>query len=82
MYDLNGKFCWIQESGTYSEGLVLTEYKNTHFVEIGGKFVGDESFSRGTFRILLILHKYFSQSCNSLVFLCLFDSLHHNLSEK
>jgi hypothetical protein len=38
MYDLNGKFCWIQESGTYSEGLVLTEYKNTHFVKIGGKF--------------------------------------------
>jgi hypothetical protein len=43
MYDLNGKFCWIQESGTYSEGLVLPEYKNTHFVEIGEKFVGDES---------------------------------------
>jgi hypothetical protein len=44
-------FCWIQESGTYSEDLVLTEYKNTHFVKIGGKFVGDESFSRGTSRI-------------------------------
>ncbi len=51
MYDLDGKFCWIQESGTYSEGLVLTEYKNTHFVKIGGKFVSDESFSRGTSRI-------------------------------
>jgi hypothetical protein len=31
---------------------------------------------------LLILHKYFFQSCNSLVVLCLFDSLHRNLSEK
>jgi hypothetical protein len=31
-----------------SEGLVLTEWKNTHFVKIGGKFVGDDSFSRGT----------------------------------
>jgi hypothetical protein len=40
-----------QESGTYSEGLVPTEYKNTHFVKIEGKFVSDESFSRGTSRI-------------------------------
>jgi hypothetical protein len=31
--------------------LVLTEYKNTYFVKIGGKLVGDETFSRGTSRI-------------------------------
>ncbi len=31
---------------------------------------------------LLILHKYFFQSCNSLVVLWLFDGLHRNLSEK
>jgi hypothetical protein len=32
--------------------------------------------------LMLILHKYSFQSCNSLVILCLFDSLHRNLSEK
>ncbi len=44
-------FCWIQESGTYSEGMVLADYKNTHFVKIGGKLVGDDSFSCGISRI-------------------------------
>jgi hypothetical protein len=28
-----GKFCRIQKSGTYSEGFVLTDYKNTHFIK-------------------------------------------------
>ncbi len=42
---------WIHESGSDSEGLILTEYKNNHFVKIGGSMVGDDSFSCETSRI-------------------------------